>query len=325
MTVADVERVVALSSSTRARVEAKVKPAGGGGTTTTSTTTTSSTPPTHLSLSLSLSLRLPITMSQFPILSRSSIATPITKGRLLILSSTLFPPHTVILDLTTFAATHPGGELAILHFVGRDAGDEMEAYHEEAVRKRMKGFVVGRLIGDGDETWKPLSPPISLGLVKDNASPTGWRREGSVVLGSEKLISTSSLSSSSSSSSSSSLQNDQDDNDNDSAATLVGSDSEYIDKSSSNTQTHKLTSLNTDITSSTSSQYPNLLTSHLEPSTQNSISLDLERIRTLAYRRLRKRMLEHDMFVPKDGLSGYGSDIVRYLALGVLAAVFYVR
>ncbi|KAJ9113788.1 hypothetical protein QFC20_001815 [Naganishia adeliensis] len=87
--------------------------------------------------------------------------------------------HDQVLDLTRWAAKHPGGQLAILHFVGRDATDEMDAYHSEGDIKRFKGFVCGRI---ETRPHRPLTPPIALGLVRNDKSSTGWRREGPVEL-----------------------------------------------------------------------------------------------------------------------------------------------
>lgn len=50
-----------------------------------------------------------------------------------------------VLDLTRWADKHPGGKLAILHFVGRDATDEMNAYHSVHDIKRFAGFVCGQI------------------------------------------------------------------------------------------------------------------------------------------------------------------------------------
>jgi len=63
---------------------------------------------------------------------------------------------------------HPGTSLAILHFVGRDAGDEIEAYHCDATQKKMRPFIVGQVKQESgtwtdSEGWKPLMPPIQVG------------------------------------------------------------------------------------------------------------------------------------------------------------------
>lgn len=45
---------------------------------------------------------------------------------------------------------HPGGPLALLHFVGRDATDEIEAYHPATTVLTMKRWAIGRV---RDEDW----------------------------------------------------------------------------------------------------------------------------------------------------------------------------
>lgn len=65
----------------------------------------------------------------------------------------------------TWLAAHPGGALAILHFVGRDATDEVDAFHGEPTLKRMNAFVVGE-VDVGAEGWAPLVPPVMTGWVR---------------------------------------------------------------------------------------------------------------------------------------------------------------
>lgn len=50
-----------------------------------------------------------------------------------------------VLDVSNWAKHHPGGHLSLLHFVGRDATCEIEAYHSPSALKRMEGLVVGRI------------------------------------------------------------------------------------------------------------------------------------------------------------------------------------
>lgn len=64
----------------------------------------------------------------------------------------------------SWLASHPGGDLAILHFVGRDATDEVDAFHGEDTRKLIQRFVVAS-VKTGPEGWHPLVPPYM----------TGWR------------------------------------------------------------------------------------------------------------------------------------------------------
>ncbi|KZO90790.1 fatty acid/sphingolipid desaturase [Calocera viscosa TUFC12733] len=63
-------------------------------------------------------------------------------------------------------AQHPGGKLAILHFVGRDATGEIDGFHSpQTLLGRMPHFVVGR-VEYGQEGWKPLMPPFETGWVR---------------------------------------------------------------------------------------------------------------------------------------------------------------
>jgi len=117
-----------------------------------------------------------------PFITRSDIATRITNGALLIIY------RSRVLHVTSWAPYHPGGALALLHFVGRDATDEIEAYHPASALRRVEKLAVGRVEVDEDEGWRPLTPPIALGLV---AHPDGikghWAREVPVALGEAML------------------------------------------------------------------------------------------------------------------------------------------
>ncbi|WVQ78392.1 hypothetical protein IAT38_000478 [Cryptococcus sp. DSM 104549] len=111
------------------------------------------------------------------ILGRSEIATRITEGQQLIIH------HDNVLNVTPWAPYHPGGALALLHFVGRDATNEIEAYHSGPTLERMNKFIVGR-VDVGAKGWLPLTPPIALGLVRHPDGVKGhWAREGAVTLG----------------------------------------------------------------------------------------------------------------------------------------------
>ncbi|KAL1407169.1 hypothetical protein Q8F55_006583 [Vanrija albida] len=112
-----------------------------------------------------------------PTLTRDDVARRITLGQALVLRRDL------VLNVTSWMANHPGGALALLHFVGRDGGDEIAAYHSDATLAYMAKFAVGRVDLDPRTGWAPLTPPIALGLV---AHPDGvkghWAREGNVRL-----------------------------------------------------------------------------------------------------------------------------------------------
>ncbi|KAF2678635.1 delta 8-(E)-sphingolipid desaturase [Lentithecium fluviatile CBS 122367] len=60
------------------------------------------------------------------------------------------------LDLGEWINSHPGGRLAILHMVGRDATDEINIYHSARTVLCMKKFRMGRI----HEPWTNLEPPI---------------------------------------------------------------------------------------------------------------------------------------------------------------------
>ncbi|KIR54283.1 delta8-fatty-acid desaturase [Cryptococcus gattii Ru294] len=115
--------------------------------------------------------------SQKHIWDRTEIATRITQGQQLIIY------RDRILNVTPWAPYHPGGALALLHFVGRDATNEIEAYHSDATIEMMNKFTVAK-VDIGKKGWPPLTPPIALGLVRHADGIKGhWAREGHVILG----------------------------------------------------------------------------------------------------------------------------------------------
>jgi delta8-fatty-acid desaturase len=60
---------------------------------------------------------------------------------------------------------HPGGALALLHFVGRDATDEIEAYHSAHTLKLVNRYSIGSVV-IGENGWDPLIPPVMSGWVR---------------------------------------------------------------------------------------------------------------------------------------------------------------
>lgn len=106
---------------------------------------------------------LPANYDRLPTLSRSDVASRICRGELLILHSPLVyrVPH-------AWLKLHPGGDHALLHYVGRDAGCEIEAYHTgRTVKERMGRWVVGKVQVDDSEFgegWRDMTPPIQLGM-----------------------------------------------------------------------------------------------------------------------------------------------------------------
>lgn len=98
-------------------------------------------------------------------LSRKEIAFLITQGHLLTIH------RQYIYRMNSWLGTHPGGDLPVLHFIGRNSTDEIEAYHPLFALKKMKHYVVAKVsdedwveeVIEGGTGWKPLVPPVHLG------------------------------------------------------------------------------------------------------------------------------------------------------------------
>ena len=116
--------------------------------------------------------------------SRDEIAARILAGE------NLFIYRTRVIRVTSsWLNRHPGGELAILHFVGRDATDEVDAFHPDDTLRVMQRYVVARIKED-PAGWEPLVPPYMTGWtwrdgrwVREaypvNNTPAGLRAEAS--------------------------------------------------------------------------------------------------------------------------------------------------
>ncbi|PFH50815.1 hypothetical protein AMATHDRAFT_47622 [Amanita thiersii Skay4041] len=90
---------------------------------------------------------------------RNDIAARILAGDILIIydNHLLRIPH-------SWLNAHPGGSLALLHFVGRDATDEIQAYHLDDTQKLISRYSIGR-VHVPDSGWEPLLPPVMSGWV----------------------------------------------------------------------------------------------------------------------------------------------------------------
>jgi delta8-fatty-acid desaturase len=118
--------------------------------------------------------------SSKPVLDRHTIATRISAGEL------LFIHRALVINASAWATKHPGGVLAVLHFVGRDATDEVEAYHSTEAIATLRKYAIGRVEYDDELGWPALTPPIALGLIRHpNGVKGNWKREGSVRLAGE--------------------------------------------------------------------------------------------------------------------------------------------
>ena len=107
-----------------------------------------------------------------PSWSRQKIADHILKGENLVIYR-----NQLIRISPNWLEEHPGGSIAILHFVGRDASDEIEAFHSDTALQRLLKHSIGD-IQVGEEGWDPLLPPVAAGWVR-KVTPAGseWHKE----------------------------------------------------------------------------------------------------------------------------------------------------
>ncbi|KIM48265.1 hypothetical protein M413DRAFT_62041 [Hebeloma cylindrosporum] len=110
--------------------------------------------------------------------SRERIAARILAGDTLI----IYHGHLLSIPQKWLEA-HPGGELALLHFVGRDASAEIEANHLDHTLNLIPKYSIGRVqLTDG--IWEPFLPPIATGWVR-RIGPAGnrvWFKEATEAL-----------------------------------------------------------------------------------------------------------------------------------------------
>ncbi|THH34139.1 hypothetical protein EUX98_g158 [Antrodiella citrinella] len=116
-----------------------------------------------------------------PIFTREQIAARILAGESIVLIR-----NKVLRIPPSWLTSHPGGPLAILHFVGRDASDEIEAFHTDATIKRIAQYVIGT-VEVGQDGWEPFVPPIMSGWVRKIGTDgsKGWYNEAEAVRSSQ--------------------------------------------------------------------------------------------------------------------------------------------
>ena len=113
--------------------------------------------------------------------SRDQVAARILAGESLVIHDN----HLLRIPQSWLDA-HPGGSLAILHFVGRDASDEIQAYHCDETMKKIKRYSIGTV-----ETslygWDPFVPPVMTGWVRKlgGKGQQEWHNEAGILLNSE--------------------------------------------------------------------------------------------------------------------------------------------
>lgn len=90
------------------------------------------------------------------ILSRERIEELISNGEAIIIYKDY------VLNLTRWLPKHPGGVKAVYHMIGRDATDEMNAYHSAEAMEQFKRWKIGKI----DYFWENLLPPIQGGVYR---------------------------------------------------------------------------------------------------------------------------------------------------------------
>src|SRR5258708_105819 len=68
-----------------------------------------------------------------------------------------------VLKVDAWLPYHPGGDKAILHMVGRDATNEVKAFHSLDTQQFMHKFQIGRI----ESQWKDFLPPIQGGRFRE--------------------------------------------------------------------------------------------------------------------------------------------------------------
>jgi delta8-fatty-acid desaturase len=95
-------------------------------------------------------------------MDRDAIIAPRMVEALIADGQTIVIFEDYVLRLDSWLEKHPGGRLAILHMIGRDATDEIKVYHTAKTCKTMRAFRIGRKQG----VWVNMTPPIRGGVFR---------------------------------------------------------------------------------------------------------------------------------------------------------------
>lgn len=106
-------------------------------------------------------------MDALRVLSRDSILQKIDDGHIIFIYSDF-----VIKVPPGWLQLHPGGDIVIQHMIGRDATDEINAYHLDQVIEKIKSYKIGRYEG----IWENVIPPIQREAVNTRVA-TDYDRE----------------------------------------------------------------------------------------------------------------------------------------------------
>lgn len=109
--------------------------------------------------------------------TRDQVAQRILAGETLIILR-----NKVIRVPPSWLNAHPGGVLAILHFVGRNATDEVDAFHSDETLRKVRSFEVAE-VEAGEHGWESFVPPVMSGWVRKvgKDGKVQWYREASTL------------------------------------------------------------------------------------------------------------------------------------------------
>ena len=113
--------------------------------------------------------------------SRDQVAARILAGESLVIHN-----NQLLRIPKSWLDAHPGGSLAILHFVGRDASDEIQAYHCDETMKKINRYSIGT-VETTSYAWDPLVPPVMTGWVRKlgKEGQQEWHNEAGILFNSE--------------------------------------------------------------------------------------------------------------------------------------------
>ncbi|TRM60219.1 fatty acid desaturase-domain-containing protein [Schizophyllum amplum] len=106
-------------------------------------------------------------------------------GKRILVGEPILIYHGLVLRVPpSWLAAHPGGEISILHYVGRDCTDEVDAFHPDDVCETIRKYAVGA-VDDSDLPWHPYVPPVMTGWVRRRAhnGDWSWYREADMLVG----------------------------------------------------------------------------------------------------------------------------------------------
>ncbi|KAG6018842.1 hypothetical protein E4U40_007685 [Claviceps sp. LM458 group G5] len=92
-------------------------------------------------------------MRTLPVMTRNEIEHLIASGHKIVILNQF------VLKVDPWLPYHPGGEKAILHMVGKDATDEIQALHSQDAQAQMMRYRIGTV----SKPWPNLTPPIQGG------------------------------------------------------------------------------------------------------------------------------------------------------------------